>query len=194
MGGTIVLVVLSRFGDRGVDWIWRLVGRLPLVRNPKVKEALGNLLDGFGVLTVGKLLPGIVLGSAAVWLGYALFNYTIMAAFRMTSLPFVAASLVLCATGFSMILPSSPGAYGVFEWAAIQALAVYSVKESPAFGYAFGLHTFTILASNVLGLLGLFYEGVSYTSIRRRVLAGAGSSANVAAPPDSAALVDEAES
>jgi uncharacterized protein (TIRG00374 family) len=171
VGGTIVLLVLARFGDRSVEWLWRFVGRIPVIGHPKLKEALRNLLAGFGVLTQNKLLPGILLSSALVWLGYALFNYMLMAAFHMTHLSFGAAALVLCATGFSMVLPSSPGAMGVFEWAAVQALAVFSVAESPAFAYAVGLHLFTNIALIVMGLVGLLREGVSYATIRERALA-----------------------
>jgi uncharacterized membrane protein YbhN (UPF0104 family) len=169
IGGTLVLIVLSRFGDKGVNWLWRLIGRLPLLGHPRLKAALQNLVNGFGVLTQAKLLPGIAASSVLIWLGYALFNYTLMAAFRMTHLPFAAAALVLCATGFSMVIPSSPGAMGVFEWAAVQALTVYGVAQSPAFGYALGLHTYTNVVLIIFGLVGFAREGLSYAQIRSQV-------------------------
>ncbi|MBN1399380.1 MAG: flippase-like domain-containing protein [Anaerolineae bacterium] len=171
IAGTTVLIVLSRFGDRGVNWVWRIIGRIPIVGHAKLKTALQNLVNGFGVLTRGQLLPGIAASSVLIWLGYATFNYTLMAAFRMTYLPFTAAALVLCATGFSMVIPSSPGAMGVFEWAAVQALAVYGVAESPAFGYALGLHVYTNIALIVFGLVGFAREGLSYAQIRSQVTA-----------------------
>jgi len=181
--GTIVLLILSRFGDRGVEWVWRFVGRIPLIGHSKkgavyytpVKTALRNLLEGFGVLRVGRLLPGILIGSALVWLGYATFNYLLMAVFNMTELPFLAAALVLCATGLSMVVPSTAGAMGVFEWAAVQALAVYGLGESRAFGYAFGLHAFTNIILILFGLVGLLAEGLSYESIRKEAMQGADS-------------------
>jgi len=168
--GTIVLLILSRFGDRGVEWVWRFVGRVPLIGHPKVKTALRNLLEGFGVLRVGRLLPGILIGSVLVWLGYATFNYLLMAVFNMTDLSFLAAALVLCATGLSMVVPSTAGAMGVFEWAAVQALAVYGVGESQAFGYAFGLHAFTNITLILFGLVGLLAEGLSYESLRKEAM------------------------
>lgn len=167
--GTVVLIVLSRVGEAGLDWVWRLVGRIPVVGSPKVKALFQNLLNGFRVLTNVKLVPGILLGSAAVWFGYALFNYTLLAAFRMTTLPFAAAALVLCATAFIMVIPSSPGAMGVFEWAAVQALAVYGVAEAQAFGYALGLHTYTNLVLILFGLVGMLRAGLDYASIRSHV-------------------------
>ena len=163
---TIVLLILARLGDRGVSWLWRFIGRLPVIGHAKVRSALINLLDGFRVLSATRLLPGILGGSLLIWLGYAAFNYTIMAALRMTYLPFSAAALVLCATGFSMVLPSSPGAIGVFEWAGVQALSVYGIAQGTAFGYALGLHTFTNVVLILFGLGGLAREGLSYSGLK----------------------------
>ncbi|MHB1295782.1 MAG: lysylphosphatidylglycerol synthase transmembrane domain-containing protein [Anaerolineae bacterium] len=174
VGGTICLLVLSRFGERGVAWLWRFVGRIPLVGHPKVREALTNLLEGFGVLRDRRLLPGILLGSVLVWVGYATFNYTFLLVFGMSELPYAAAALVLCATGFIMVLPSSPGAMGVFEWAGVQALAVYGIGTSQSFSYTLGLHVFTNLVLIALGMYGLFSEGISYASVRGEALANAG--------------------
>ena len=170
IAGTLVLLVLSRYGDKGVEWALRLMRRIALVGHPKVESALRNLIGGFGVLWKGHLLPGIVVGSGLIWLGYAIFNYILMAVFNMTYLPFSAAALVLCATGFSMVVPSSPGAMGVFEWAVVLALAVYGVSESPAFGYALGLHVFTNVSLIIFGLVGLMREGLSYTHVQREAM------------------------
>jgi len=172
IAGTLVLLVLSRYGDKGVEWALHLMRRIPLIGHPKVESGLRNLIGGFGVLWEGHLLPGIVVGSGLIWLGYALFNYTLMAVFNLTHLPFSAAALVLCATGFSMVVPSSPGAMGVFEWAAVLALAVYGVSESPAFGYALGLHTFTNVALIIFGLVGMMREGLSYAHVRSEAMGG----------------------
>lgn len=174
IGGTIVLLVLSRFGGRGVDWVWRFVGRIPLIGHPKVEAATRNLIEGLGVLTIGKLLPGILVGSVLIWVGYALFNYVILLAFdELAHLPFSAVVFVLCATGLSMIVPSSPGAIGVFEWAAIQALLFYGVSQDLAAGYAFVLHIFTLVSMIIFGLIGLVREGLSYAQVRREVRADA---------------------
>ncbi len=163
--GTAALVVLAHYRSRGLDWVWRIVGRVPLVGHPKVKQALASLLEGFLVLTDGRVLRGVALWSVLIWLGYAVFNYVLMHVFRL-SLPFSAAATVLCATGFSMVVPSSPGAVGPFEAAAVLALSVFGLAESPATAYAFGLHGFTNITLIVLGLLGLRTEGVSFARLR----------------------------
>lgn len=163
------LVVLARFGDRGLEWVWRYLGRLPVVGHPKVKTTLSNILVGLRVLSVPRLVPGILGWTVAVWVGYALFNYVLLFAFGLGELSFTAAAFVLCATGFGMMVPSSPGAIGVFEGAAVLALGVYGIDSSRAFGYAFGLHMLTNLQLIVMGLLGLLDEGLSFSDVRHRV-------------------------
>jgi hypothetical protein len=173
IAGAIALFVLSRFGTRGVDWVWRWAGRVPMVGGPRFKKALLSLVKGFGVITSGKLLPGVLLGTALVWSGYALFNYTVMAAFGLSYLPFASAALVLCATGLAMVLPSSPGAIGVFEKAGMAALALYGVGESLAFSAILVLHLFTNVILILLGLAGLMAEGLSYGRLSREAIASA---------------------
>jgi hypothetical protein len=170
IGGTILLLVLARIGDRGVDWVWRLVGRLPLVGDIRLKQAMHNLVRGLRVLTLPHLLPRILISSAAIWVGYASMAYVFLAVFHMAYLPIGAALLVLCATGFGMMVPALPGGMGVYQWAAVQALAMYGVEQSAAFGYALGMHIFTILVLNALGLAGMVIQGLSYGNIRSEVI------------------------
>jgi len=170
VGGVVALYILAKFGDRGIDWVWRFLGRIPWVGHPKVHRALEHLVEGFRVLTVGRLLPGIVLWTLVIWFGYALFDYIVLAVFGMTYLPATAAAFVLCATGFSMVVPSSPGAMGVWEAAVVLALSVYGVEQSQAFGYAFGLHALTNITLIILGLVGLRSESLTYADVRGKAI------------------------
>ncbi len=168
--GLLFLGLASIYAERAVSWIWRIMGRLPLIGTDRVREGLTNLLKGFSILRQPRLFLGIVGSSAVIWFGYACLNYLFLMVFRMDDLPFTAAFFVLCCTGLSMILPSSPGAMGVFEWAAIQALALFSVGQSSAFSYALGLHVFTNLTLILLGLLGMMQEGLGYNRLQEEAI------------------------
>ncbi len=179
IAGMVALLVVARIGERAVDWLWRYVGRVPLIGHPKLKIGLLNLANGFAVLAHPRRLAPVLLTTAGVWLGYATMNWLMLYVFGMEGLGWGAAALVLCFTGLSMVVPSSPGAIGPFEWAGIQALALFAVEQSDAFGYTLGLHMFTNLTLIVLGLVGLVAQGISYGRITE-AMAGAG-----AAPDDS---------
>lgn len=166
IGGFLILLVLSRFGERGVDWLWRWVGRIPIVGGGKVEELVRNVVRGFGVLLNWRVLPGILLGSALIWGGYALLNYVVLLAFEDMMRSFVATTSGLVASGFSMVLPSSPGAIGVFEAAVIEALAVFGYGRGAAGAYALVLHLYTNLVLILLGLVSLAGEGMRFAQLR----------------------------
>jgi uncharacterized membrane protein YbhN (UPF0104 family) len=68
----------------------------------------------------------------------------------------LAGILVTIATGLSLVLPSSPGAVGVFETAALVALNAYDVPKTAALPYALVLHAvnlFPYVAAGALVLL-----------------------------------------
>ncbi len=185
IAATVLLLVLSRYGERGVDWVWRWVGRIPLVGSPKIERMVRNLVAGFGVLTNWRLLPGVLLGSALVWGGYALLNYVILLTFPEMKRSFVATTTGLVASAFGMVLPSSPGAIGVFEAAVLETMAVLGYSRSAAGGYALVLHLFTNMVLILLGLASLALEGVRFTQLRQQAVPASESADKPAAPPSS---------
>lgn len=171
--GVLMLLLAARIGPQAVDWLWKVVGRVPVIGHERVKEALLNLVHGFSILAQGRRLPGILGATFLVWLGYALMNWLVLWVFDLQALRPIAALLVLCFTGLGMVVPSSPGAIGVFEWAGIQALAIFGVDASTAFGYTFGLHMFTNISLIALGAVGLISQGLDYARLSRLAAQGA---------------------
>lgn len=170
VAGMAALIALAYHGSRGVDWLWRFAGRLPVIGSPRVRGWLESLLTGLRPLTQPHLAPAIILWSAALWLGYALLNYTLLAAFRMTGqVSFAVSAFVLVATGFGMMIPSSPGAMGVFEAAVVVSLGLYGVETSQAFAYGFGLHMFTNLGLILFGIVGLRAVSLSFREVSSQV-------------------------
>jgi uncharacterized protein (TIRG00374 family) len=172
VGGTAALLVVARIGPQAIERIWLSLGRIPLIGRPAVKAAFAELASGFGVLLEWRILIPVLLTTAGIWAGYAALNYVMLLVFHLDYLPFAAAALVLCATGFSMMVPSSPGAMGVFEWAGVQGLLVYSVGQGVAFGYMLGLHLFTNLTLILLGIVGMIAQGVTYSHVKSVVDSG----------------------
>ncbi len=173
LGGTALLVALARLGERGLDRVWRVAGRLPVVGDRRVRAAVGHVLDGLRVLAAARQVPGIILWSLLIWLGYVLVNYTMMGAFHLAHLGPLAAAVTVCASGLSMVVPSSPGAFGPVEGAVILGLALYGVGQSQAFAYAFGQHALNIGVLVALGLWGLRSESVSFARAREGAAGGA---------------------
>ena len=145
-----------------------LVRRLGLVLRPAAAGLEGlaaGALDG--VAALGSWHQAMAAGgwSLAVWLSAAVQFYLVLHAVGLR-LPVTAGLLVLCLTSLGMVVPSSPGYVGVFEYLAVLALSLFGVSREGALGYALVLHVLLYVSSSVLGLLGLWIEGFSYARLK----------------------------
>jgi hypothetical protein len=117
-----------------------------------VEAAVRNLTQGLIVLRSTRLgllaffltvVSWIVLGTS-FWLLTLGFDFGLS---PMSGL------LVVIATGLSHLLPSAPAGVGVFEAAAIFALAAYGVPRAPALSYALVAHALNVLPFVAAGLV-----------------------------------------
>jgi glycosyltransferase 2 family protein len=80
-------------------------------------------------------------------------------AFQMRVSP-AAALLVLASTNLGAVIPSSPGALGIYHFTAVLALSVWHVDMSTAVAFAIGAHAISIALHIVFGLSCAWIEGV----------------------------------
>lgn len=139
VGTAATVVGLARFGERPFRRLLRPLARLPFLSLERTEGAAAGLVRGAASLRDPRL-AGLGLGLTAVsWFLLGLSTWVLMLGFDLGVSP-LAAALVTIAVGLSLILPSSPGAVGVFETAALVALKAYGVPKSGALSYALVLH------------------------------------------------------
>jgi uncharacterized protein (TIRG00374 family) len=142
----------------GVHWLARL----------KLEGALQSALEGLAVLRHGGVALGVLGWSAVVWACNLGPFYLVMRALAL-DLPWSAAGFTLSVTALSMIIPSSPGYVGVFEEGVILSLGFFAVEREAALAYALLIHALNYVTVNLLGLIGLWQESLSYTALRRQL-------------------------
>jgi uncharacterized membrane protein YbhN (UPF0104 family) len=84
-------------------------------------------------------------------------------------LPWSAAGLVVAVTSLSMIIPSSPGYVGVFEQGVILSLGLFAVERETALAYALFVHALIYAIPSLWGLIGLWQESLSVSSLRHQL-------------------------
>jgi uncharacterized protein (TIRG00374 family) len=155
-------IVLRVYGERAVRVVLAPLARLPFLSAGRVEAAVRNLTEGVIVLRNTRL--GLFAFSLTIvsWivLGMSFWLLTIGFGFELSPL---AGLLIVIAIGLSHLLPSAPAAVGVFEAAAIVALAAYGVPQAPALSYALVAHALNVLPFVIAGLFVL--------NLRRRVFA-----------------------
>lgn len=151
-----------------------LAGRLVRALSRRAPAKLGQRLEshglaalaGFGALTRGRALPGIVLLTVACWLAEAGVYWFVMLGFGI-HVGYVAGVLGMAAANLATVMPSSPGYVGTFDWP-LQAVLVsaYGVDPAQAVAYTLVTHALIVLPVAFIGLMLLAREGISLASIR----------------------------
>jgi glycosyltransferase 2 family protein len=150
LGMTIVSVFLVRYGNRPLEIALRPLKYLPFMSPELVRLATANLGRGLAGIRRWKNAAAAGAWTIVSWLTLALSNWVLMQGFDL-GLSFSAGLLVAIATGLGMIIPSAPGAVGIFEAATVVVLHAYGVPSSQALSYALVLHAMNIIPYLVAG-------------------------------------------
>jgi glycosyltransferase 2 family protein len=156
------VVILRVYGERAVRVVLAPFARLPFLSAGRVEAAVRNLTQG--AITLRSFRLGALTFTLTVvsWILFGLSFWLLTLGFGF-GLPVLAGLLIVIATGLSHLLPSAPAAVGVFEAAAVVALAAYDVPQSQALSYA--------LVAHALNVLPFIFAGLFVLNLRRRVLA-----------------------
>jgi len=164
----VILTAVAANAHQGAKWFDRLGTKVALLRAPGVRGKVAPALAGLSALRSGRHLVGAVLWSLAAWLCTAAEFYIVMGAMEL-DLPFTAALLALCLSTLGMVIPSSPGHLGVFEYLVVVALSLFGVAQEPALGFALLVHAIGYLAPLLLGGIAIWREGYSYAQLHQAV-------------------------
>ncbi len=151
----VVMIVVALNPERGVRMGGWLARWLPERFRGTFTAAWASLLDGFTVVKEPGQLLRVVLLSVAIWAGSAMINYWVLVGFTLPAPP-TAALLVLCITALGMVIPSSPGYIGVFEYLVVLTLSLFAIDRDLALSYGLVLHGVNYVGLSLLGVVGLW--------------------------------------
>jgi uncharacterized protein (TIRG00374 family) len=157
----IVIVVL--FGES----LEPLVEKVLTMVAPRHADAFVRRWREFhGALAVMRepaiALPAAV-GALSVWALTVVLQWTVLRAFQ-PSAGLLDAALLVGIVSIASAVPAAPGAIGTYQWVAQQALtlpfpALYTITS--ALAIALVSHAASYVYSSILGVIGLWYFGVS---------------------------------
>jgi uncharacterized protein (TIRG00374 family) len=150
----LTAITLAPAGCRRL--IERLAGRWPAVRDRAlgVFEMFLHGLDGIRTL---RHLPVLVVATGLVWVMPAAAAWTGLRAAGL-DLPPLAGWVVLAFVGLGVSIPSAPGYFGVFHFAAVMAVQIFGVPDTTAFGYAIVFHASQFVPVTAVGWIYLLRE------------------------------------
>jgi len=127
----------------------------------RLQDFFRSLLEGFLVLKQPRYYPVIMLTSILVWGSYIIIiQFTIFSFGLQHShhLSWLASTVVLIMTGFSVAIPSSPGYVGTYHYFCMVGLGFYGVAASLGFSFAVILHLLNFVPVIVGGLYYFWRE------------------------------------
>lgn len=154
-----VLVLISYWKERLMRWGHAILGKTKLLDRPAIYSAIEHLIDGFAALRGRLGLLQMVL-SVLAWGGVIVMAWTAAKAVNLDA-PITAIIMAVVITTLGMLVPSSPGYIGVFEYLTTVALAPFGVPKEEALTFAIVWHGVNYLTLCMAGLIALWVHGTS---------------------------------
>jgi uncharacterized membrane protein YbhN (UPF0104 family) len=141
----------------------------------RVRDTMVRVRSGFAMF--GKLRCGLIATTAQLgaWALQMLAYYALFAAIGLdATVGMGAAAVVLFAVNVSAVVPATPSNIGIFQLAIVTVLTTgFHVPAITAFAYGVVLQAIEILTAVIMGVPALGYEGVTWSDMRRRIVAAA---------------------
>lgn len=143
----------------------KLMGLFPEKAANMLQPAIAKFRTGLRVFTSRKHAIGATLHSLTMWGMNASLYLLVMPLFGLP-ISIEMACMMMVLSGFSMLIPSSPGFVGPFHAAIILAMKMYGINGDVALGISIFLHAAIFFFSIALGLIFAWYERLGLSELR----------------------------
>ena len=130
------------------------------------KDVLERFLAGLSVLRRPERFAAIFGWATAHWLLNAVGYMLAFRAFGI-DVPFSASLFLIGFIALGAAVPSAPGFFGVFEYMAIQGLALYAVPKAQATSWAIGFHILSFIPITLIGGYYFTRLGLAMSTLKR---------------------------
>lgn len=160
-----LLIIAANQRERTLRIVNGLIGRLlPFLDRPTWVNRFDGLLLGLKSLT--NLRDGLILAflTIMIWAPIIIAYYFTMLAVNLEP-TWIMAAFVVCAAALSVAVPSTPGQAGPFHFAVIAALQLFGQPAAESASFAFLYHIGSLLVMVILGVIGIFSTGVTFSHV-----------------------------
>jgi glycosyltransferase 2 family protein len=168
----IMIIASYRFDQRILRIIETLLVFLPSRIRSWVSKQMSIFLEGITLMKSFTQLAMVLSLCLLTWFMWILVIYASMHAVGL-SLPFRAAVFVIVVLNFGLMLPSSPGGLGVYEFMMIIALTTFGTSKELALVVGFTSHMLQYIVTLILGMIFIFQLNITmdqWLSMDKKVL------------------------
>lgn len=169
VGMLVLLIFLEVKTDSTVKFFQYILRFLPHKLRTKAEEVLLKFISGLKVFRDASSLIWILSWSILIWVVTGISNYFIFLAFGLHP-PIQASFILLVIVCLGVMLPSSPGFVGTFQFFSIVALARFGYGKNIALPFSIVLHACQYFPVTLLGLYYLKKEHLSLKTLEKESL------------------------
>ena len=146
--------------------------------SPKITDKIISILLSFiaGLKAVSRFRNFclVSLYSVLIWMVTAMIFYSVMLTLNVRAdvslafeVGFLGSLFVLGVVSLGILLPSSPGFIGTFQWACKMALVALGINATVAETYSILLHASQYLPVTLIGIFYLYHENLTFKEIQK---------------------------
>lgn len=161
-----LLLILSKWPQAGHRAIKFIVSVFPERIRDFTIRLYDRFVSGLGVFHDWRKALAVSVYTAVIWVITAISNYFVFVAFDLNP-PLIAPFVVLVIVAFAVMLPSSPGFIGTFQYGCMVALSLFGIPKEISFPFSVILWSCQYFPVTLLGLYFLRKESFSLKSVSR---------------------------
>jgi uncharacterized protein (TIRG00374 family) len=155
----LLIIWFRSFAELIIHWFTQW---FPARFATKLQRWSSAFLDGLAVLKSGQIILSVFFYSLLSWIIEAIMYYFIAVSIVM-NLPSYASPIILAVSNLGMMIPSSPGAIGTFEFFAAKSATLFTGNPAVSLSYAILVHALWVIPLTILGLVYMIKENVSFS-------------------------------
>lgn len=160
----VFLLFLKRATAPTLKFVAVILSPFPEKLSSAIIPLLGSFISGIRLTSKAKELFAIILTSALIWATATWPVDLLLQAFGI-DLPFTASMFILVFLVFAVMVPASPGYIGTYHAACMYGLMAFNVPQELALSVAIVMHSINFFPVIAVGLLCLWKDGISFSSL-----------------------------
>ncbi len=166
VGALIFVYTLTIKESFSVNLLKKIMKIMPEGIRIKVSRLLDSFVLGLKIFHRIDQMILLLLISVVIWLCDAFIFYSVSLALRL-NMGYVGALFTLVIVALGIMIPSSPGYIGVYEYFTILSLSLFSIAKSEALTYAVLVHFVQFTVIFIGGMWFLAKENVSLMDLKK---------------------------
>lgn len=162
----IFLFILITWKDKFLPLLNKMISWLPVKIRPMAEKISHSFIDGFSVLKSKKDSILALVFSIFAWSGETAAYYFVLQAFGL-NMPVYAAVMMMAIVNLGIMLPSSPGYIGPFEFFGVGTLLLFGIDKSLSLPCVLVIHTLVWLPITIWGFYYMWTFKMSFKEIGR---------------------------